>query len=107
MGAKAIPLALLGWLLSSGAQAHDTLADGSPVPSWVKTYCCSESTVHVLDASDVKELPNGYWRVKNFTNLVPPDRVFPSQDSLIYAFYDANTVPESTYVRCLLVAESN
>jgi hypothetical protein len=102
---KALPL-LIALLTVTPASAHDQWADGSAVPSWVKSACCGARDIHQTTMDQVHEAPNGWWRVDGIGNLVPPDKVFPSQDGYVWVFYDPNVVPDARSVHCLFIVES-
>ncbi len=92
-------------LLTASANAHDQWADGSAVPSWVKTACCGAREIHQTTMDKVHVAPSGYWKVDGINNLVPPDKVFASQDGSVWIFYDPNTEPNS-WVHCLFIVEN-
>ena len=89
-------------LLASPAQAHDKWADGTAVPAWVKASCCGPNDVHMDPRLGRTE--TGY-RVDDLLNVVPFDRVLPSQDGHVWAFYNPDSGP-GALVFCLFIPMS-
>jgi hypothetical protein len=66
-------------VLSSEAEsilAHETWAKGTPVPPWVKSWCCSVADAHRLSLGQIRRVDGG-WSVEGFAHIVPDDRVSP------------------------------
>lgn len=97
----------VGWLIfmliNHSVFAHDTWANNTPVPSWVKAACCGPIDIHnlTLEGRVVFEVTNG-WRIEGLNNVVPRERTFPSQDGYSYAFYKSGG--PSVFVDCLFIS---
>jgi hypothetical protein len=103
--ARLIALAML--FAAVQAQAHEQWADGSAIPSWVKSACCGPQDAHVIDSGDVSGPDaHGYYRVKDVGIPVPGDHVFDSQDGSTWVFYAPNLPPSQRYVYCLFLSRS-
>ncbi|SEE49465.1 hypothetical protein SAMN05519104_6298 [Rhizobiales bacterium GAS188] len=83
------------------ACAHDQWADGTRVPAWVKKYCCGPEEAHLLDVGQVHRVVGGY-RIDGLEGLVVPERVYPSQDGQVWAFYNGGFGPNAL-IRCLFI----
>lgn len=93
-------LAILSVLLFPNvADAHDTWANGSKVPAWVKHSCCGPADVHHLRPEQVhrlynEECRNGYhggcWKVEGYHGVVWDTAVLPSQDGDYWGFWTDN-----------------
>ncbi len=85
------------------ARAHDTWADGSPVPAWVTRACCGPSDVHHLTPDQVHRVPDGY-RIEGYPKIIYDFQTSPSQDGDYWAFYgttrDSEGQPLFTTVFC-------
>ncbi len=93
--------------LTTPARAHDQWADGSAIPSWVKSACCGPQDAHVIDSGDVSGPDaHGYYKVKDVGIPVPGDHVFDSQDGSTWVFYAPNLPPSQRYVYCLFLNRS-
>lgn len=68
------------------AHAHDVWADGSAIPAWVKASCCGPADAHLLNASQIHMLSDGI-HIDGIATVVPYERVLPSQDGQIWAFW--------------------
>lgn len=82
-------IVLVAYILASptSSAAHDVWADGSPVPSWVKTVCCGPSEVHELTPEQVHKTDTG-WKIDGYDgDIVPYKNTLPSQDGHYWAFY--------------------
>lgn len=75
------------WCASGGADAHQRWADGTEIPSWVKSVCCGKSDAHLLDDEDVTEDAEGNYHIRGFNSVVKREAALPSQDNRISAFY--------------------
>ena len=87
-------------LIAKGAQAHDRWANGRPVPSWVKSACCGPDEVHQLNLSQIHKVKAG-WIIEGIANIVPDDRVYPSEDGTVWGFWAPEG--EDAFVQCLFV----
>jgi hypothetical protein len=77
---------LAGLLLAAPAQAHDTWADGRPIPQWVKMQCCGGNDAHDLTDEHIGWWPvQGGYMVEGFDTIVR--KAQPSQDGHAWAFY--------------------
>lgn len=81
--------AILAVATPGTARAHDKWADGTDVPSWVKSSCCGKEDAHILGPDDYAIEPDGF-HVKGVDMVVPMDLVKPSQDGQVWAFYRAD-----------------
>jgi hypothetical protein len=88
-------------LVCGAAHAHDQWADGTRVPAWVKQYCCGAADAHLLDIGQVHRVVGGF-RIDGLKRVVPPERVYPSQDGQVWAFYNGGFGPDAL-VRCLFI----
>jgi len=86
------------------AHAHERWADGSSVPAWIKSACCGEADAHVLGPSDYWIDANGF-HVVGVNAIVPLDKVLPSQDGKVWAFYAASA-GENASVYCVFYSGS-
>lgn len=77
-------LMLLAFL--PGARAHDLWADGSAIPAWIKSSCCGVADAHLLGPGDYSIDAAGF-HVKGVDMAVPLDKVSPSLDGRVWAFY--------------------
>jgi hypothetical protein len=68
------------------ARAHDTLADGEPVPAWVKSQCCGVSDAHHLTAQQVHATTGGY-RLDGYSQVIADKQKLPSPDGTWWVFY--------------------
>ena len=100
----AVVLVALAFLLALvfPAHAHDKWADGTAVPAWVKASCCGPNDAHMDPRLGRTE--TGY-RVDDLLNVVPFDRVLPSQDGHVWAFYNPDSGP-GALVFCLFIPMS-
>lgn len=80
-------------LASFPAMGHDTWADGSPVPPWVKAQCCGTQDVHHLSAGRVHIMADGY-HIDGIKTVVPMTRALPSMDGDFWAFWSPLGEPE-------------
>jgi hypothetical protein len=86
-------------LFAEQAAGHDQWANGSPVPSWVKAACCGPDEAHRLTISQVRKV-----KIEGIANVVPDDRVFPSQDGWVWGFWSPEG--KDAFVQCLFIPES-
>lgn len=84
------------------ASAHDRWADGSAVPSWVKTFCCGPEDVHHYAYDEVKVTPDGVV-LPDYHKPVPLSRALPSQDGDYWAFFATHANGEQSEIYCLFV----
>lgn len=95
--------ALLVLLTGLGmARAHDRWADGSPVPAWVKSFCCGPADVHHYAYSEVKVTPEGLM-LPDYHKPVPLSRALPSEDGDYWAFFITYANGEQSEIYCLFV----
>lgn len=87
-------------VLSLLTPVHDQWANNTPVPKWVKSYCCGPQDVHELDISQVHRVKGG-WKIDGVDSLVTDERVFPSQDGEVWGFW--TTYGPITTVHCLFI----
>ena len=90
-------------LFAERAAGHDQWANGSPVPSWVKAACCGPDEAHRLTLAQFHKVTTG-WAIEGIANVVPDDRVFPSQDGWVWGFWSPEG--KDAFVQCLFVPES-
>lgn len=98
-----VALLALCSLSARRACAHDVWADGSAIPAWIKSACCGEADAHLL-------APDDYWidkdgfHIRAINRVVDIDKVQPSQDGQVWAFYKVvGTIP---YVYCVFYPAS-
>lgn len=90
-------------IASFPAVAHDRWADGSEVPKWIKSACCGQADAHVLG-------PDEYWidahgfHVSGIDKSVPLDKVLPSQDGKVWAFYTTRSA--NAVIHCVFYSGS-
>lgn len=77
----------------TSAFAHDLLADGEPVPTWVKRQCCGVSDAHHLRPEQIHVVPGGY-RFDGYDSIVAEQRILPSPDGAAWIFY--RTYPDGS-----------
>ena len=87
-------------LLAGRAHGHDQWANNAPVPTWVKSACCGPDEAHQLDPSQVHRVKTG-WMIDGLANVVPDDRVYPSQDGQAWGFWSPDAA--DAFVQCLFV----
>ena len=96
-------------VLSSQAEsilAHETWANGTPVPPWVKSWCCSVADAHKLSLGQIRRVDGG-WSVEGFAHIVPDDRVSPSPDESVWIFYQTHPNGVQSEVFCFFIPESS
>lgn len=105
--AKIISLGLLFGLLSAvligRVHAHDKWADGSPVPEWVKRYCCSPDDIHHYRYDEVKITREGFV-LPDYPKVIPADdklHVFKSEDGDYWAFFATYSDGTKSDIYCL------
>lgn len=81
------------------ANAHNQWANGSTVPDWIKKACCGQAEAHILGSNDYWIDRNGF-HIKAIEAVVPLDKVLPSQDGKVWAFY-RDDVGRNAYVQCV------
>ena len=95
--------ACLSVTASLPATGHDKWANGEQVPAWVASACCGQAEAHVLG-------PQEYWidshgfHVVGIDQVVPLDKVLPSQDGKVWAFY--NVMSRNAVVHCVFYSGS-
>ena len=82
---------LLAW--ATPASPHDQWTNGEPVPGWIKAACCGPADAHHLTPDQVHEVEGGF-KIDGFPDVIPYDKVLPSQDGDAWAFY--KTYPDGT-----------
>jgi hypothetical protein len=102
-----IAVLALGW--ATCASAHDKLADGSPVPEWIRKSCCGPADFHELTADQVHLRADG-CHVDGYPYVIPVEKAEPSGDSRYYIFYNKGAYGDGTeYVTqpfCFLIPPS-
>ena len=68
------------------ARAHDVLANGEPVPAWIKSQCCGVSDAHHLTTEQVHVMPGGY-RLDGYSQMISDKQKLPSPDGTWWVFY--------------------
>lgn len=83
-----IALALSAVIVVSATMslAHDKWANGDSVPGWIKSACCGQADAHVLGSNEYS-IDNAGFHVKGINMSFPLDKVLPSQDGKVWAFY--------------------
>ena len=84
--------------------AHDYWADGSPVPKWVKSYCCGAADVHRLTVGQIHHVEGG-WVADGYDRVIPDHRVMQSQDDFVWLFYAALPNGSQTEVYCFFIPQ--
>lgn len=69
--------------------AHDKWANGDSVPSWIKSACCGQADAHILGLDEYSIDATGF-HVRGINMSFPLDKVLPSQDGNVWAFYPPN-----------------
>jgi hypothetical protein len=82
--------------------AHDTWSDGTPVPAWVKRYCCGPEDVHRLSMREIHRVEGG-WRVDGYARFIPDHRVLISQDEYVWVFYRTNADQSQSEAFCFFI----
>lgn len=85
-------LAGLAFLLvpPQACHAHETWADGRPVPDWVKRACCGPTDAHHLRPDQIRRVRDGY-RIDGYPGMIYDSQVLPSEDGEYWAFYSRST----------------
>ncbi len=99
-----IALAHLGFALPGAA--HDTWSDGTPVPAWVKRYCCGPEDVHRLTVGQIRHVEGG-WRVDGYARVIPDHRVLASQDEYVWVFYRTNSDQSQSEAFCFFIPQGS
>ena len=86
------------------AQAHEEWANGTPVPTWIKTACCGPADAHLL-SEDEYFIDNFGFHVKGIDMVFPLDKVLPSQDGKVWAFFPSG-VGEHANIYCVFYTGS-
>ena len=86
------------------AWPHDVWANGDKVPAWVATSCCGQADAHVLGPDDYF-IDSAGFHVKGIGMTVPLDKVLPSQDGKVWAFYPSG-VGENAKIYCVFYSGS-
>lgn len=84
--ARALLVACVILAVLEGAGAHDVLANGQPVPAWIKSACCGPQDFHILTPDQVHETSGG-WRIDGYRELIPYGKELPSEDGTYAIFY--------------------
>ena len=87
------------------ALAHDRLADGSPVPDWIKKSCCGPQDYHPLTPDQVQARPDG-WHVAGYNKVVPYGKELPSPDGTYAGFWLDYGDGTQSPIYCLFVPPS-
>ncbi len=90
---------LVAWLALRPAMAHDRWADGSPVPAWVKGYCCGPADVHHYRYDEVKITPDGFV-LPDYRKVIPIAKALPSEDGDYWAFFVTYSTGEQSEIYC-------
>jgi hypothetical protein len=96
-------LAVLLVVAARRAPAHDVWANNEPVPAWIKSACCGEADAHVLEPGDYWIDKEGF-HIKAVNRVVDLDKILPSQDGKVWAFY--SVVGENVNVYCVFYSGS-
>lgn len=89
---RLVLLAILA-LVSTKVLAHETWANGDPIPEWVKKACCNGHEAHDLgEGGDMVHvvLKDGEivaYTVDGFNNRIEAKKVHPSEDNHTWVFY--------------------
>lgn len=79
-----VPLVLL---TTPMVRVHDQLANGEPVPAWVKLSCCGPNDAHHLRPDQVHPLSDG-WHIDGYRGApVAYNDTLPSQDGEYWGFW--------------------
>ncbi len=112
-------LFLVALLLAWPSQAHDKWANGTPVPSWIKSKCCaSDEAVDLTErfgvtAADIVTHPQQItqggehgsphstieitiYHIRGFIPDTAQYGVYPSQDGHVWVFSDKKEDPKSS-----------
>jgi hypothetical protein len=84
------------------AYAHDQLADGSPVPTWIKKSCCGPQDYHALRPEQVHAMRDG-WHVDGYYEVIPYGKELPSPDGTYAAFWYDHQDGTQSSVFCFFV----
>lgn len=96
---------VIGIVLSGlPVRAHTVWANGDKVPDWVRSSCCGAADAHLLDPDDFWIDPSGF-HIREIDMVVPIDRVQPSMDGRVWAFYNPSLGRGAT-VYCVFYAGS-
>jgi hypothetical protein len=71
------------------AAAHDQLANGKPVPGWIKSACCGTADAHHLRPDQVTLNNRGEYVVEGYRESLASRFALPSQDGQYWTFYIA------------------
>lgn len=85
------------------APAHDTWANGEPVPAWVKRACCGPEDAHHLRPEQVRIAADGY-HVDGYRAAIPIGSELPSPDGSFWIFYRDLSDGSQSNVYCFFVA---
>ncbi len=105
---KAVVAAAALAMIAPPGEAHDKWADGSAIPSWVKSSCCGPQDAHHLTPDQVHRVKGGY-RVDGYPDVIEDERVLPSQDGDYWIFYnqgDTAGAPWFSRVYCFFIPMS-
>lgn len=90
-------------LASLPATGHEKWADGSEVPKWIRTSCCGQADAHILGSNDYWIDAHGF-HVVGIDQTVPIDKVLPSQDGKVWAFYNVRS--RNAVIHCVFYSGS-
>jgi hypothetical protein len=82
--------------------AHEIWSNGTPVPTWVKRYCCGPEDVHRLSMRQIHHVEGG-WRVDGYDRVIPDHRVLISQDEYVWIFYRTNADQSQSEAFCFFI----
>jgi hypothetical protein len=91
----------------SRSEAHDTWANGDPIPAWIKAACCGSADARRLTADQVHgsyEHPDAtrYYDVDGYRHQVTVAAI-PSEDGDYWVFYRTDPSGSQSRVFCFFV----
>ena len=92
-------------LAAPAARAHDTWANGEPVPAWVKAECCTQAHAHHIPNSAVHVHADGY-HVDGYPYVIPFAQARPSPDGSTWLFYTTYRAGTPDMPLCFFVPPS-
>ncbi len=78
---------------------HDQWSNGSPVPAWIKQYCCGPDDIHHYRGDQVRVTPEGFI-LPDYPDAVPFEKALPSMDGDYWAFFKVYPGGGMTSVIC-------
>ena len=90
---------------AGNAEGHERWADGSIPPAWVAKACCGVADSHHLSMDQIHREAGG-WRVDGYPDLIPDDKVLPSQDGDAWIFYRSYGNGQYSNVYCFFYPAS-